>query len=235
MHIGLSELIDFIQLRHLDMLNWTHAICLLYCALSFAGIRSPPFSVHAVKRTWLPVWRKAWACACTTCLRSRCSTGVRSAAMVTWRRAKSATAGSPRWDRGQNALSLLLLFTREPAGGTWMCRGLRKKTYFYRKKVWGITTILSLGKWRLGVDKEHVKLWVRQYAARVQNKHLTPLTPGTRDGQGSDRLKREKTGRSSLWPNCSNKPHAHTCALLNENHLLMMCLSLGSGQLQMSK
>lgn len=112
-----------------DMLNCKHAHFLLRFALSSLGTRSPPFSVHAVKRTWLPVWRKAWACAYTTCLRSRCSTGVRSAAMVMWRREKSATAGSPRWDQGQNTTSLLLLITRELAGSTWMCGGWRKQTF----------------------------------------------------------------------------------------------------------
>lgn len=65
-------------------------------SIFLVGIPSQQCSVHAVRRTLLPVWRKAWACVWTTCPRSRCSTADRSAATATWRRGKSVTAGSRR-------------------------------------------------------------------------------------------------------------------------------------------
>lgn len=65
-------------------------------SIHLVGIRFRQCSAHAAKRTLLPVWKKAWACVCTTCPRSRCSMVDRSAAMATWRRERSATVGSWR-------------------------------------------------------------------------------------------------------------------------------------------
>lgn len=45
-------------------------------------------------------------------------------------------------------------------------------------------------RWRLGVNKEHVKLWAGQHAACVQNKRLIRLAPGMRAGLRSNRLPR---------------------------------------------
>ena len=144
------------------------------CALSFVGTLSPPFSAHAVKRTWLPVWRKAWACACTTCLRSRCSTEVRSAAMVTWRRAKSATVASLRWVRGQDATSPLLLVLGSSLEASNVQR-VEKVTFFsikQKNKRANVNRYFISWKSRLSANEEHVKLWLRQHAAWVQNTHL---------------------------------------------------------------
>ncbi len=66
--------------------------------LSLSGIRSPQCSAAAARRTWRPALRKALGCACSTCLRSRCSMEGRNAATATWRKERSVTVESLRWE-----------------------------------------------------------------------------------------------------------------------------------------
>jgi len=86
-----------------------------FCSSSLlVDIHSQQCLAHAARRTLQPVWRKAWVCVCTTCQRSRCSMEDRSVAMATWRREKSVTAGSQRYNQQQRLSSLL-------APVEWLC------------------------------------------------------------------------------------------------------------------
>lgn len=101
-------------------------------------------------------------------------------------------------------------------------------------------------KSRLGVNKEHLNFgldnMLLEYETSTTRTRKTCWS-GLRDDVicflkarwTKSNCIREKIRMSSLWPNHPNNPHPHTCALLNENNLLMVCLSLSSGQLQMPK
>lgn len=66
--------------------------------LSLTGTRSPQCSAAAARRTWRPVLKKASGCVCSTCPRSRCSTVVKNVATAMWRRERSVTVESLRWE-----------------------------------------------------------------------------------------------------------------------------------------
>lgn len=65
----------------------------------FSGILSLQSSVRAVRRISPRVWRKVWACVCSTCQRWRCSTEARNVEMDTSRRESSAIAEIWRYVR----------------------------------------------------------------------------------------------------------------------------------------
>lgn len=156
--------------------------------------------------------------------------------------------------RGEIVAKTLHLCCYCSLGSLWLCRGLRKQTFSEHKtekNVWGRINILSLGNWdsvltksmlNFGLDDMLFECKTSMWHALHPEHVLVSAPTGLRhDVICLLKACRNKsnciweTGISSLWPNQPNKLPPHTCALLNENHLLMGCSSLSWGQPQMSK